>query len=286
MLRSILVAIAFSAAVFAQSAIPSGPLAMRDFRLEFTPAGTFTLGGDPGWPPMAGRWKIAGNEITLQNDPGPSKCDGAATYRLSVEGASVGLDLVADDCRARVMILDRSRWAPPGTAAAPPSRSIVRTAGTTTAPLRRVPPSAGDWPSFRGREAAASPRNRTWSIGGTRRPARTCCGRRRSRDWHIRARSCGAIRCSSRAQSAAAQARRSSPDSTATATHRTIDRSIDGCCTRSTSAPARFAGSGSPRKASLATSVTSNPPTPAPPPPPTAASSSPGSDRRASTPTT
>lgn len=153
MLRSILV-LAFSAVSFAQSAIPFGPLAMRDFRLQFDPAGTFTLGGDPGWAPMAGRWKIAGNEITLQNDPGPSKCDGAATYRLSSEGSTVGLDLVADDCRARVMILDRSRWAPPGTAAQPPTRSIVRTAGTAKAPLGPAKPGAGDWPSFRGREAS------------------------------------------------------------------------------------------------------------------------------------
>ena len=60
---------------------------MRDFRLQFDPAGTFTLSGDPGWPPMAGRWKISGNEITLQNDPGPSKCDGAARR---IDSASTG----------------------------------------------------------------------------------------------------------------------------------------------------------------------------------------------------
>jgi outer membrane protein assembly factor BamB len=142
------------ALTFMQTALPSGPLGMRDFRLQFDSAGTFTLGGDPGWPPMAGRWKISGNEITLQNDPGPSKCDAPATYRLSVEGATVGLDLIADQCRARVMILDRSRWSPPGSAPAITSRRIVRTAGTAKTPLRAATPSAGDWPSFRGREAA------------------------------------------------------------------------------------------------------------------------------------
>jgi outer membrane protein assembly factor BamB len=142
------------ALTFTQTTLPSGPLAMRDFRLQFDPAGTFTLGGDPGWPPMAGRWKMSGTEITLQNDPGPSKCDAPATYRLSVEGATVGLDLIADQCRARVMILDRSRWSPPGTAAAAKVRRIVRTAGTAKTPLRAAKPGAGDWPSFRGREAA------------------------------------------------------------------------------------------------------------------------------------
>jgi len=66
-------------AVSAQSTLPLNPLVMRNFRLQFDAAGTFTLGGDPGWPPMTGRWTVKGSEITLQNDPGPSKCDGAAT---------------------------------------------------------------------------------------------------------------------------------------------------------------------------------------------------------------
>ena len=57
--------------ILAQPPLPSVPLAMRDFRLQFDPAGTFTLGGDPGWPPMAGTWTINGAEITLQNNPGP-----------------------------------------------------------------------------------------------------------------------------------------------------------------------------------------------------------------------
>ena len=127
---------------------------MRDFRLHFDPAGTFTLGGDRGWPPMAGKWTIAGSEMTLQNDPGPAKCDGAARYRVTVDQTTVGLEAIADDCQARRMILDRSRWAPPGTAAAPPSRRIARTGGTARSPLRAVKASGGEWPSFRGRDAA------------------------------------------------------------------------------------------------------------------------------------
>ena len=59
---------------------------MRDFRLQFDPAGTFTLGGDPGWPPMAGTWKINGREITLQNQSGPKECDAAARYTWMDDG--------------------------------------------------------------------------------------------------------------------------------------------------------------------------------------------------------
>jgi outer membrane protein assembly factor BamB len=136
-----------------QPVLPTGPLAMRDFRLQFDPAGTFELTGE-GWPAMSGRWTISGSDITLKNDPGPSKCDGAATYRFSVDGSIVGLDVIADDCKVRSMILDRSRWLPPGRATAAPVRRIVRTAGTAKTPLRPAKPSPGDWPSFRGREAS------------------------------------------------------------------------------------------------------------------------------------
>lgn len=137
----------------AQPVVPSGPLTMRDFRLQFDPAGTFSLSG-AGWPSMSGSWTIAGREITLQNQTGPNGCSGAARYTLSIEGPSVGLDVVEDACKERTMILDRSRWLPPGTVAIAPSRQIVRTAGTAKSPLRVVPASAGDWPSFRGREAS------------------------------------------------------------------------------------------------------------------------------------
>jgi len=134
-------------------ALPSGPLAMRDFRLQFDPAGTFALSGD-GWPSMTGSWKLTGTEITLQNQPGPAKCDNAARYTIITDGAHFGLDVVADDCDVRRMILDRSRWLPPGAATTADARTIVRTAGPVKTPLTRATPGAGDWPSFRGREAS------------------------------------------------------------------------------------------------------------------------------------
>src|SRR6185436_4702449 len=137
-----------------QSPLPSSPLAMRDFRLQFDPSGTFALTGE-GWPAMSGRWTIAGSEVTLVNESGPANCAAmAARYTVSVDGARVGLDVAADDCVPRRMILDRSRWLPPGAASAMPARRIVRTPGSAKAPLRAAKPGPGDWPSFRGREAS------------------------------------------------------------------------------------------------------------------------------------
>jgi hypothetical protein len=75
MMRTLLIALAWSAMAAAQ-ALPPASLEMRNFRLQFDPAGKFTLGGDPGWPAMAGTWTMSGDEITLQNDPGPAKCGG------------------------------------------------------------------------------------------------------------------------------------------------------------------------------------------------------------------
>lgn len=149
--RALLIALS-SATLLAQPAVPSGPLVMRDFRLQFDPAGTFALSG-AGWPSMSGSWKLDGAEITLQNASGPKECANVARYTFSVEGSRIGLDVIADDCQSRRMILDRSRWLPPGSTAAAPTRNIVRTAGPVKTPLTRAAGS-GDWPSFRGREAA------------------------------------------------------------------------------------------------------------------------------------
>jgi outer membrane protein assembly factor BamB len=146
----------------AQPAIPTGPLAMRDFRLRFDPSGTFVLDGDAGWPPMTGTWSISGSEMTLKSAPGTKPCGTSARYTWSSDGARFGLDVIADDCTQRRMILDRSRWLPPGSAVAAAARRIVLTPGPAKAPLARTAnglpaealAKAGDWPSFRGREAA------------------------------------------------------------------------------------------------------------------------------------
>jgi outer membrane protein assembly factor BamB len=151
--RVSILALLLSTATFAQTRVPAGPLAMRDFRLQFDPAGTFSLVGQ-GWPAMSGRWALAGAELTLVNQSGPANCAGVGRYTLSAERTSIGLDVIADDCQPRRMILDRSRWTPPGLEPSGPARHIVRSAGTATTPLTRVAPGPGDWPSFRGREAS------------------------------------------------------------------------------------------------------------------------------------
>jgi outer membrane protein assembly factor BamB len=105
---------------------------------------------------MTGTWRLSGSEITLQNQSGPKECGGAGRYTISRDGAQVGLDLVADECTVRQMILDRSRWLPPGTALVGSARRIVRAPGPAKTPLRQIPPDSGDWPSFRGREASGA----------------------------------------------------------------------------------------------------------------------------------
>ena len=107
-----------------------------------------------GWPPMAGTWTISGNEITLQNDPGRRNATAPRRYTFSVDGAAFGLDVVADDCQARRMILDRSRWLPPGTApigARAPHRPHRRAPAKTPLPPATPAPATGR------RSAAAKP---------------------------------------------------------------------------------------------------------------------------------
>jgi len=108
--RALLIAL-FSGITIAQPAVPTGPLVMRDFRLQFDAAGTFALSG-AGWPSMTGAWTLSGNELSIVNKTGPNNCSGTARYTLTVSGDQVGLDVVADDCQSRRMILDRSRWLP------------------------------------------------------------------------------------------------------------------------------------------------------------------------------
>ncbi len=148
LLTSCAVLLALSVSLAAQSVLPSGPLALRDFTLQFDASGTFALSG-AGWPAMNGTWRTTGNEVTLQMAEGPDGCTGPGRYTLAVNGGNVTLAVVSDECVPRRMILDRNVWMPPGTAAPKTERRIVRTA----APAPRLPspaPATGSWPSFRG----------------------------------------------------------------------------------------------------------------------------------------
>lgn len=143
----------FSVSAAAQSRLPEGRLVIRDFTLQFNPAGTFDLTG-AGWPAMSGSWTITGSAVTLQMPKGPAGCTGPGRYTFLVAGAQVSFTVIADDCTDRRMILDRSHWWPRGVTAPRAERRIVRTAGTASAALPTPVVKPGGWPSFRGPEAA------------------------------------------------------------------------------------------------------------------------------------
>lgn len=144
--------IVFGSSAAAQS-LPSGPLVIRDFSLQFDPAGTFSLSG-AGWPTMAGTWTASGNEVTVSLKGGPKGCEAAGRYTFAIAGQRVSFMLVSDECQPRRMILDKSEWLPRGVTAPIAERRIAHTAGTATGAL--PPPVAGGavWPQFRGTVAS------------------------------------------------------------------------------------------------------------------------------------
>ena len=144
--------LAFSGSAAAQSKLPAEPLVIRDFTLQFNPAGTFTLVG-AGWPSMSGTWATDDGNATLQMPEGPQGCTGPGRYAFAVAGTRVSFTVVDDECRPRRMILDRSNWLPAGAEAPRAERRIVRTLGTAKSLLPRPAASVGSWPSFRGPEA-------------------------------------------------------------------------------------------------------------------------------------
>lgn len=133
--------------------VPSRPLKFGAFTARFDPGRTFTLEGDR-WPSMGGAWKIKGDEIELLTSGAPRGCEGPGRYRLRVDGERVSFDVVADDCRPRRMILDRSTWLPDGEMKAASARRIVRTGGGRLSRRTAPGPPAGSWPSFRGPQAS------------------------------------------------------------------------------------------------------------------------------------
>ncbi len=149
MTRLAAILLALGSTLAAQTALPSAPLVIRDFTLQFEPAGTFSLSG-AGWPTMTGTWRVSGSEVTLTNTAGPKDCMNPARYGFAIDGQRVRLTLVVDDCKPRGMILDRREWLPRGVTAPVAERRIVRTAGPARGPLPAPAGGTGHWPQFRG----------------------------------------------------------------------------------------------------------------------------------------
>jgi outer membrane protein assembly factor BamB len=135
-----------------ESQLPSYPLKFGAFVVRFDPGGTFALEGQ-GWPALKGKWKINGAEIELWISEGPGGCDGPGRYQIRTEGGRVAFSLIADGCRPRQMILDRSVWSPAIETKSIPARSIVTTA-VAKAPSGSPKTQKETWPSFRGPQAS------------------------------------------------------------------------------------------------------------------------------------
>jgi outer membrane protein assembly factor BamB len=143
----------------AVQALPETPLTYGFFTVQFGRDGSFTLKGD-GWPTFIGTWKAQADGVVIETPA--AKCAGPGQYRVAVDGTRVRLDLIADDCTPRRMILARSTWRPAGEPEAIPARRIQHSPTVPMPPLpadasksigsTRTP--AGVWPSFRGAAAA------------------------------------------------------------------------------------------------------------------------------------
>jgi outer membrane protein assembly factor BamB len=149
-----------SAAGFAQdrpaAPLPAEPLKFGAFSARFGADGAFSVEGQ-GWPPFKGTWKRQGSEIELlTSGDAAGGCDQPARYRVTLGPAKghLSLDLVADACAPRRMILDRSAWRPSGEVVRIPVRKIVRTAARSRVKIPAAAPAGGSWPSFRGPEAS------------------------------------------------------------------------------------------------------------------------------------
>ena len=131
--------------------LPTGQLKFGVFRIRFDAGGTFSLKGDR-WPDLSGNWKLVGSEIEFLMSGGPGGCDGVGRYRVSQDKARLNFDVVADDCRLRQMVLNRSSWLPVEEKVTIPARKISLTSGARLSV--RALPAKGSWPSFRGLEAS------------------------------------------------------------------------------------------------------------------------------------
>jgi outer membrane protein assembly factor BamB len=146
------VAAAWSLVLVLQAPVPTDPIQFAVFSARFAPDGSFELSG-AGWPAFRGTWKAEGGEIEIVTPNAANGCDKPARYRARTANARTTFTVVADDCKERRAILDRSTWRPIGVKESIPPRKIVRAAAPGAAALPKPASEGGSWPSFRGAEA-------------------------------------------------------------------------------------------------------------------------------------
>jgi len=150
--------------------IPSGRLVFRSSSLEFRPEGTFLVDSvlegigevraTGTWKYQSGAIELAGHDIVAGTEllkAGSIPLDGCGTagrYRFEVNGRQLRLSVIGDACAPRQMFLDKTRWAPPGEPNLAPPRTVTRTMFNAAVRLPRAGDRAGNWPSFRGPQAA------------------------------------------------------------------------------------------------------------------------------------
>ena len=150
--------------------IPSGRLVFRSSSLEFRPEGTFLIHSvleGIGEVRATGTWKyqsgalelaahdvVAGAELLKAMSVPLDGCGTAGRYRFEVNGKQLRLSVIGDACVPRQMFLDKTRWAPPGEPNLAPPRTVTRTMFDKAVRLPRAADRSGNWPSFRGPQAA------------------------------------------------------------------------------------------------------------------------------------
>ena len=103
---------------------------------------------------LAGHNIVAGAELLKAMSVPLDGCATAGQYRFEVNGTQLRLSVIGDACAPRLMFLDRSRWAPPGEPNLAPPRTVTRTMFDAAVRLPRAADRSGNWPSFRGPQAA------------------------------------------------------------------------------------------------------------------------------------
>jgi outer membrane protein assembly factor BamB len=138
----------------AQSSLPAESLHYGRFRILFRADGTLLIDGHE-WKPFTGHWTVEGNELTVRTSGGVRDCgDIAGRYRFRIDGTSLSLDLIADECGNRRMVLRDSTWRPAGSTVPAVERRITHTSLHRAPSLPKAGPAAGSWPSFRGPQAS------------------------------------------------------------------------------------------------------------------------------------